>query len=180
MINTKLCNKALKKMRTLWCCCYFTDCYEISWCSVHLTRFGDRYQVKRGTGNSWVQNDGTETRKHIAHIPTDYCTLKLTIPHGLSDCRVPVDTASLYDVSMEEIQIKDNPGQRWFQLCVLVIGTTQPPYSWNDIWHLNRGWCGKAPWIFMIPLASWPSVCQWQRKVGLQQLSLCAAVDILR
>ena len=53
-------------------------------------------QLRRGTGNnSWFQNDSTETRKVTAHIPTDYCTLKLTLPHGLRLQSLPVATATL-------------------------------------------------------------------------------------
>jgi len=41
MINTNLHNKALRKMRTLWCYCYCTDCYGMSRCSAHLRRFAE-------------------------------------------------------------------------------------------------------------------------------------------
>ena len=55
---------------------------------------------------------------------------------------------------------RDNPGHRWFQLCELVTRTAQCPYSWNGkIQHLNKGSCGQAPCISMIPLAFWPSAC---------------------
>jgi hypothetical protein len=70
----------------------------MSWCSVHLRRFGGRCQLRRGTGNnSWFQNDGAQTCKLIAHITTDYCTLKFIVPQGLRDCRVPVATATMYE-----------------------------------------------------------------------------------
>jgi hypothetical protein len=65
-----------------------------------------------------------------------------------------------------------------FKLCVLVKGTTQPPYSWNrKIWHLNRGSCGYI--CDPISLLAF-SVCQWPGMAGLHHLPLCATVDILR
>jgi len=83
MINTKLHNKALRKMRTLWCCCDCTDHHGMSWCSEHLRKFGEWSQVKRGTGKNSLKNNEAKIRKLIVHIPTYFRTLKLTLPHGL-------------------------------------------------------------------------------------------------
>jgi hypothetical protein len=102
-------NKALRKMRTLMLLLLHSR-HGMSWYSAHLRRFGDRCQLRRGTGNSWFQNKGAQTRKLIAHKPTDYCTSKLTPPHGFRDCKVPVATVTLYEGSMEELSFRDNPG----------------------------------------------------------------------
>jgi hypothetical protein len=76
------------------------------WCSAHLRRFGERRQVKRGTGKNNAKNEA-ETRKLIAHTPTVFCTLKLTLPHGLRLQIVPAATATL-----EELEFSDNSGNR--------------------------------------------------------------------
>jgi len=103
MINTKL-NKALRKNENtvvMLLLLHRPPCDVTVFCAFEIWL---PCQLRRGTGNNnWFQDDGAETRKLTAHIPTDYCTLKLTPPHGLRDCTVPVGTAILYEGSMEEL-----------------------------------------------------------------------------
>jgi len=55
---------------------------------------------------------GAETQKLIAYIPTYLCKLKLTLPHGLRLQIVTPATVTLCKGSMEELQFRDNSGNR--------------------------------------------------------------------
>ena len=76
-------------MRTLWCCCYCTDRYGMSWCSAHLRRFGDWCQLRRGTGkNSWFRN--VCSVRSTFYDPKDFTT----------DCNCDVTCAATIAVSL--------------------------------------------------------------------------------